>query len=128
MAMLFFLLSRQRTDTRYRLSWVSNLFYLHPERAIALRTRKHVPCHLLTVTNHGHTILLLFTQLLRKTSVIGRVKVGEGGSGDWGSEARTHFARFASRLFFFTPQTFFPPSEEKIQPGQRLTSYQLPTG
>jgi hypothetical protein len=92
-------------------------------------------------TDHGHTMQLCFTQLLRKTSLIDRVKVN-GKVGWSGSlKVRTHFARPCFSTFFSRP-TFFPRargqrgensetqlSQEKKRPGLRSTTpYQPPTG
>jgi hypothetical protein len=118
-----------------------SFFFLHRPSTIALRTRMCVSYHPLKATDHGHTKLLMYTHLLRKTSVIDRVKVERGGLGDRARKvAPVCLACFST---FFSPRTFFSQeleaSEEKILKrnsawkkgagGQsRPHPYQLPTG
>jgi hypothetical protein len=77
-------LSRRRT-----------FFFSLRQLTIALQTRKRVHCHRLKATDHGHTMQLFFTRLLRKTLVIDRIKVKEGGLGELGREG-ARFVRLAS--------------------------------
>jgi hypothetical protein len=71
-----FLVEKTTRDCRVRNESSGGPFFpLHCPPTIDLRTEMRVPCHPLTATNHGHTHILLFTHLLRKTSVIGSIKV-----------------------------------------------------
>jgi hypothetical protein len=75
-------------------------FFSHRHHTIALHARQSASYHSLTATDYGHTMQLLFTHLLRKTSVTDRVKVkGRMGSGDRGLEVEPLFAQLASQLF-----------------------------
>jgi hypothetical protein len=86
---------------------------------------------------YAHPLAVSVQDLLRKTSVISSIKVkGQRGQRAQGSEAGTHFARFASQLFFSLP-TFFPQQEKfgnATQPGEKgpmpgsTTYLRLPTG
>jgi hypothetical protein len=88
-------------------------FSLHRHHTIVLRTRQRVSYHPLKATDHGRTMQLLFTQLLTKTSVIGRVKVKGKRLGGQSSEVGTLLLNSLPD-FFSPPLTFFPP-REKIQ-------------
>jgi hypothetical protein len=72
-----------------------------------------VSCYPLKANDHGHTNILLFTQLLRKTSVIDRVKVN-GGLNCRSLEGSDPFARLASQLFRL--ELFF--SRAQVQRGE----------
>jgi hypothetical protein len=57
------------------LSSETDLFCLLRSRTIALGTKQCVSRHPLIATDQEHTMQLLFTQSLRKTLVIGLIKV-----------------------------------------------------
>jgi hypothetical protein len=115
-------------------------FRLHRPRIIAFHTGICVLRCLTRATDHRHMNLLLFTHLLRKTSVIGWTKVkGSGGSGDRGRRSDPFCA--TCFLTFFSPSTFFSRSSRPmrrkfwnaIQPGKKGRPgidhlHQLPTG
>jgi hypothetical protein len=86
-------------------------FFSHRHHTIALHARQSASYHSLTATDYGHTMQLLFTHLLRKTSVTDRVKVkGRMGSGDRGLEVEPLFAQLASQ--FFSPE--LEPDEKNL--------------
>jgi hypothetical protein len=90
--------------------WIASgggpVFFSHRHHTIVSHTKQCVSYYPLTATDHGHTMQLFFTHLLRKTSVIDPIKVKKRK----GSEVGTLLLNLLLNLF--SPRSFFSPELE----------------
>jgi hypothetical protein len=109
-------------DSRMRIGSKSVPFFIAcvVRKPSLFQTRKRVVCHPLTATDHGYTIILLFTHLLRK-NIDHRFDQSQRARSGWsGLRGQERFAQLASRLFFYS---IFFPRERKKGPGSRVDPF-----